>query len=118
MSEATLDRAALDRLVSLGGMPLLRDMVRLFHDTAPEKIAAARQAQAAGDLSGVEKAVHPLKSSAAYVGAVRMSRLANEAQNDARDGRWQRIEELLTAIEEEFAKAGPEMQAVLTQAGT
>lgn len=71
-----IDSAALARLERLGGKTLLRQMIALFLENAPQRLNAATQGAAAGDARGVERAAHSVKSMAANVGARRLQRLA------------------------------------------
>ena len=61
-------------------------MIDLFLEYAGQKIVEARAAQVAGNLTGVEKAVHPIKSSAGNVGARRIQELALQIEELARQG--------------------------------
>ncbi|HEX2166520.1 MAG TPA: Hpt domain-containing protein [Longimicrobiales bacterium] len=74
--EPIIDRTALDRLRRIGGEKLLRKMVALFLESGPERLRAVTECAAAGDVSGVERAVHGMKSSAGNVGAIRLQRTA------------------------------------------
>ena len=71
---------ALERLRRFGGDALLRDMIDLFLEHAPKRIAASHQALAANDLGPVRLSVHSLVSSCAQLGADRMRRLSAEAE--------------------------------------
>lgn len=64
------DPAAIQRLVKVGGPDLARQMVRLFLENAPLRIAGASTAASAGDWTEVERAFHSMKSSAGYLGLV------------------------------------------------
>ena len=64
-----LDPVAFERLKRLGGVKLLREMIDLFLGHAPTRVEAALAAGAIGDITGVNRAVHSLKSSVANLGA-------------------------------------------------
>jgi two-component system sensor histidine kinase/response regulator len=98
------DVTALDRLRRFGGGSLLDKMIELFLVAAPERIAAASRAQAAGDAEGVERALHSLKSSSAQLGAVRMQRLSEQGEHQARAGSLDEVAQLTSALEEELAR--------------
>ena len=80
-----LDPAAIERLRGLGGEKFVREMIGLFLDYVGQKVKEARQAMLAGDLPGVEKAVHPVKSSAGNLGARRVQTLATRIELEARN---------------------------------
>jgi HPt (histidine-containing phosphotransfer) domain-containing protein len=100
-----LDPHALQRLEQLGGTAFVAKMIDLFNSYAGEKVAAARQAHNAGDLPGIEKAVHPIKSSAGNVGASRVQTLAGQLEQSARAGQADVLAGLLAELEQAFATA-------------
>ena len=87
-----IDRGALDRLQEWGGPKLVSEMIRLFLENSPERLGQMRLGFDQGELKAVERAAHSLKSTAANVGALDVSRLA------------ERMEDLAEAGEEEEAK--------------
>lgn len=100
----SLDPAALDRLKRFGGDKLLGEMIRLFLEAAPERIAAARAASNGGDAPGAELALHSLKSSSAQLGAMRMQRLCSQGEQLARTGDLMIVGLLVQDLEAEFAR--------------
>ena len=74
-----LDPAAVVRLQRLGGDKLLRQMIRLYLENSHERLAQIETGLAdGGDLDQARRGAHSLKSSAANVGAVRVSEAAAE----------------------------------------
>jgi HPt (histidine-containing phosphotransfer) domain-containing protein len=51
-------RAAADRLRRFGGQELARDMIQMFVEDTPQRIATARDGVAHGDAGTVEHAAH------------------------------------------------------------
>jgi two-component system sensor histidine kinase RpfC len=78
------DPEALERLRRFGGAKLLRDMITLFLEAMPQRLASARNGLARGDAHAVEHELHALKSSAAQLGALRMNRLSLEGERLAK----------------------------------
>jgi two-component system, sensor histidine kinase RpfC len=78
------DPEALARLERFGGRKLLHQMVSLFLENASERLSAAEAGIGAGDFIAVENALHALKSSAAQLGAMRLSRLSAQGESMAR----------------------------------
>ncbi len=107
----TLDPTALARLCRLGGNKFAREMIDLFLDYGGKKVAEARQAQMAGDLTAVEKAVHPLKSSAGNLGANPVQELANRLEKAARAGQSEVVAAGLRELEQVFAAVSLELAA-------
>jgi HPt (histidine-containing phosphotransfer) domain-containing protein len=106
-----LDPTALTRLCRLGGNKFAREMIDLFLDYAGKKVAEARQAQTTGDLAGIEKAAHPLKSSAGNVGASQVQDLAAQLEQAAKSGHAAAVAASLAELEQAFAAANLELTA-------
>jgi two-component system, sensor histidine kinase and response regulator len=100
--DSSIDPQALRRLRELGGEDFLRQMINLFLDLAQKKIQAARAAEQAGDLPGLEKAVHPLRSSSGNVGAQTMLELASRLEQLARQRQGEQLGSLLGELEAAF----------------
>ena len=105
-----LDPAALQRLQRLGDNAFVCKMIDLFQEYSGQKVAEARAAQVAGNLTGVEKAVHPIKSSAGNVGARRIQELARQIEELARQGHVETLAASLTELEQAFALVKPELE--------
>ena len=101
----------MERLRRLGGEKFTGEMIRLFLSYGGEKLGEARKAQCAGDLPSVEKAVHPIKSSAGNVGAVRMQQLAAEAEQCAREQKPDEVSRLMDELETAFQTVRPLLEA-------
>ena len=81
------DRDALTRLERFGGTKLLNEMIALYLENAPERLAVAAAGLAGNDAPAAENALHSLKSSSAQLGAARLSRLCEQGEAIARGGR-------------------------------
>jgi HPt (histidine-containing phosphotransfer) domain-containing protein len=112
-SVPNLDPAALQRLRRLGGDKFLREMIGLFLDYAAKKIAEATATAAAGNLEGVQKAIHPVKSSAGNVGASKVQALAAQMELQAKQGEASAVAASVADITEAFAAASAELKAML-----
>lgn len=97
------DPAALDRLRRFGGGKLLVEMIRLFLESAPQRVAAMRAGLTNGDSESVERALHSLKSSAAQLGALRLQRLAERGERLAKGGTLDAVSAQLPQLEQELA---------------
>ncbi|MEO8563596.1 MAG: Hpt domain-containing protein [bacterium] len=98
------DPDALARLRRFGGDKLLREMIELYLQAAPERMAAARVATENGDRPGAELALHSLKSSSAQLGAARVGKLSERGENIARAGSLVGVHEILNEMETELVK--------------
>lgn len=95
------DSEALERLRRFGGTKLVGDMIALFLEALPRRLAAARGALASGDAHVVEHELHALKSSSAQLGALRMNRLSLEGEQLARAGTLDGASAILDALDDE-----------------
>jgi len=78
-----LDRSVLASLRELqddGDPDIIAEVGGLFLEHSPQKIAAILKAVENGDAKGLQTAAHSLKSSSAYVGAMRLSELSRELE--------------------------------------
>ncbi|MFN7086266.1 MAG: response regulator [Burkholderiales bacterium] len=109
-----LDAGVLAGLRELGGgaegEALVASLAGLFLEDAPKQLRAARAAAAAGDAAGLRAAVHTLKSSAANMGALRLSELAAALERDARDAMPPQPLTRLAEMEAEFEAVRPELE--------
>jgi two-component system, sensor histidine kinase and response regulator len=103
-ASAATDPDALARLRRFGGDKLLREMIGLYLDAAPERVAAARAALVTGDVMAAELALHSLKSSSAQLGAARLSRLSDQGEIIARTGALDGIAGIIGEMEGELVR--------------
>jgi two-component system sensor histidine kinase/response regulator len=97
-----LDPTALQRLQRLGGDAFVIKMIDLFVDYVGGRVAAARQAHAAGDLPAVRDAVHPIKSSAGNIGARRLHELAQQIEQLTKQGQLEVLDAPLAELAAAF----------------
>jgi HPt (histidine-containing phosphotransfer) domain-containing protein len=95
MSQPVLDDDALDRLLRIGGQDFVIEMIELFLDNAPQRVASARAALEAGDFKTLYRASHSLKSTAANLGAQRLRLAAERVEAMAAAGEGQDVDTLV-----------------------
>ena len=108
-----MDEEALIRLAKLGGEQFAADMINMFFEYADGKLKAATQAAKIGNIDAVEKAIHPLKTSAGHVGALNMRDLSQRIEQLAREKDTTEIPELVVALVEAYSHAKPLLEAHL-----
>ncbi|MFH1852202.1 MAG: Hpt domain-containing protein [Candidatus Neomarinimicrobiota bacterium] len=101
------DQSALERLEKIGGKKLRGQIIALFLERTPAKIAEAQAGLADGNLTVVERAVHSLKSSAGNVGAVSIQELAQRVESLAEAGQAEIITDLLEELSGLFTLIKP-----------
>ena len=80
------ERAALERLTRLGGASLATELVTLYLDDTPARIAAAVEALGATNAAALAKAVHSIKSSSAQLGADELASACQAVEDAAERG--------------------------------
>jgi two-component system sensor histidine kinase/response regulator len=103
-----IDLAAVGRIRAIpgqGGTSLFDRVVSQFADTAPSLTAAIRSQCEAGDPEALWRTAHSLKSSAAALGAARLSRRCAEIETLAREAGAAPVRALLDVLEADVAEA-------------
>jgi HPt (histidine-containing phosphotransfer) domain-containing protein len=103
---STIDPAAFDRLVEMtgGDREFVDELVDTYLSDGTDQVAAMHAALAAGDLSGLERAAHSLKSGSATVGAIALGERCRSLEEAARTGDVPDGEERVAAIESGFVE--------------
>ena len=107
-----IDQAALEQLRALDretGGGLIREMLALFFDGTPQRLAKIRAAIPAGDSRTVEREAHSLRGSCGSLGEVDLMNLAGELEKRARGGDLSDAAARLEEIEAEFRAAGAQL---------
>jgi signal transduction histidine kinase/DNA-binding response OmpR family regulator len=98
-----------------GGEPdKLARIVGLFIDDVPLRIEELRLAVERGETQRVEETAHMLKGGSGYMGAAHMAELCAEIQGLGASDDLSRAPELLDALEAEFERIRPALEAVVT----
>lgn len=86
-----------------GEAGLVKELADTFIGDAEDKLAELRGCLSASDAAGVHRLTHQLKSSAATLGLLRMSRISRTIDEDARRGGLETATRLLGALEAAYA---------------
>ena len=116
MSRA-INMEVVEELLSLsddGDPSLLLDLISMFLDDAPTKLALIKSGFGAQDLNQVERAAHSLKGSAGNLGAVQVQQLCDQLQNASKSGVAE-IQALVQQLDAPFQEALSELRMVLNQ---
>jgi HPt (histidine-containing phosphotransfer) domain-containing protein len=103
-----LDMSVVEELLSLcddGDPELLLDLIEMFLDDAPAKVAAIQQGIQGHDLEAVERAAHSLKGSSGNLGATGLQDTCEQLQNVARGHQIREAQALLGGLESHFTAA-------------
>lgn len=111
--DPVVDHAAIERLGRIGGVDLVRRMLDLYLTNGIDRLRAVSECAQAGDVTGVERAAHTMKSSAGNVGAIRLQRIAERVEATAAEGVIDRA--LVTKLLHEFEESTRELRLVLEE---
>jgi HPt (histidine-containing phosphotransfer) domain-containing protein len=96
--------ASLRELNEEGGPDLLAELVQLFLEDTPGRIADLCRALDGRDHGALERAAHGLKSSSANLGAIALSKLFRELESAGRNHDLDRATSLVRASREEYER--------------
>jgi HPt (histidine-containing phosphotransfer) domain-containing protein len=116
----TLDLAVLASLRDLqetGEPDIVAEIGGLFLEHAPSKLSAIRDAADRKDARGLQMAAHSLKSSSAYVGAMRLSALCKELEEMGRSGSIEGAAEKARVLTAEFLHAKAALEEAMQRPG-
>ena len=109
-----IDNGALERLRRQGGPVLVREIVKVFLEDAPQRLRDGRAGAMAGNLDAVGRAAHSLKSTAAALGAVELRAISARIEQLAAANQGQAANALLDEWDAAFAGAERELSAFIT----
>lgn len=101
---SVINPRSLERLRNLGGSKLVRNVIQIFLAHVPMRMAGARESLQSGDLKGVGRAVHSVKSSAGNVGAEMLGELAGRIEQLADEQSGDSIGALLEQLEQNYSQ--------------
>lgn len=111
-----IDPEAIENLRALdpdGDDAFLREIIGIFLQDTPQRIADLRSSLAAGDVTTFSRAAHSLKGSASNLGANRLSKAAAQLEQQSRQDGLGNVAEQIPVIESEFATAREELERLL-----
>ncbi|HEX8559864.1 MAG TPA: Hpt domain-containing protein [Pyrinomonadaceae bacterium] len=88
-----------------GEPDLIVELIDLYDEDTPRRLADIRGAFAARDLAALRRAAHGLKGSSASLGARRVALLCDKLERSSDGELHQAGDALLTRLESEFARA-------------
>ncbi len=107
--------ASLRELQDEGDPDIVAEVGGLFLKHSPDKVKAILEALETGDAKGLYLAAHSLKSSSAYIGAMRLSALAKDLEMMGRSDALEGANDLAKRLQEEFDLAAKALQAEIAR---
>lgn len=113
--EPILDQEAVDNLRAISpddGGEFLRELIGIFLNDTPHRIAELQQALELGDFSTATRAVHSVKGSSSNFGALKLAALAKEIEHQCRVGSFATSSPLLAALTSEYTRVAGALKAL------
>jgi HPt (histidine-containing phosphotransfer) domain-containing protein len=110
-----IDPAAVDRLRSVGGAALVEQIVRLFLENTPKRLATIRKGIEGEEWYTAERAAHSMKSTAGNLGIAQMQDLAGQLECSCECHRAEEASGLLAQIESGWNVLRPRVEQLLRQ---
>ena len=113
-----LDKRVLDELLSFaddGDPDLLTDLIQMFLDDGPAKVAAVHEGLAVGDFEKAERAAHSLKGSSGNLGAHLLQAVCEGLQLSTRNHEMATAKGLEPQLDQRYAEAEQALRGVLRE---
>jgi HPt (histidine-containing phosphotransfer) domain-containing protein len=110
---AWFDEAAIPRLQRMIGADVVVEILDLFFETTPQRVAEVRS----GDAWRAAQALHALKSSAAMVGGMELQGLAQDMERLAREGDAEAVGLRLADLQAAVARLNARLEAERARVG-
>jgi CheY-like chemotaxis protein/HPt (histidine-containing phosphotransfer) domain-containing protein len=110
------DTACEDELEEVKAMfgPDFAELASLYQNDGGPRLAAIREAAAAGDCAKVAKVTHAFSGSCASIGATRLAALSKTMETAAKAGSLEGFDQRMAGIENEYRRVCGKLQSLLT----
>jgi HPt (histidine-containing phosphotransfer) domain-containing protein len=105
-------------LVDIGNLTVFRELLTVFLQDTPERVATLGRAAATGDARGMRNVAHTLKGTCGYIGAHRLVRICRELEAKAQGGDLAAARELVTQLEAEYRRVHAALEQELKETDT
>jgi histidine phosphotransfer protein HptB len=116
MADSVLDPEAIENLRSLNpgdNDEFLREIVAIFLDDTPVRLAELDEGLAAGDAAKFTRAAHSIKGSSANLGASGLRAAAEKLEHHSRTGGLGGVAPLVAEVKQEFSRAQAELNKLV-----
>jgi HPt (histidine-containing phosphotransfer) domain-containing protein len=107
MAETLIDMETWEMMKSMTEPAFLMELIDVYLSDSPCLIEQIRAGLASGDIEGVRRAAHSLKSNSASFGASRLAAVTREMELIAKGGTLVGADAKLATMEAEYAKLAP-----------
>jgi CheY-like chemotaxis protein len=116
-TDGSIDATTLAELAAIDGEPgqpnLLAELLDVFRQDAPVRLAAVRAALESGDTDGVRRSAHAFKGSCAALGLLHLQELCVTLESRGCAGTLAEAQRTLAAVEAELDRLQPWLRAEL-----
>jgi HPt (histidine-containing phosphotransfer) domain-containing protein len=108
--------ASLRELTPPGEPDVLTEVLQLFLEDVPTRIARLRVAWQAGNAEELQRAAHSLKGSAGNIGARDLLGVCSRLDEQGRAGDLTGARDLVESVEAEYTRVAAEIQRLIAEA--
>lgn len=112
MPNSEIDVSTFEELKQMAGADFIGELVDTFLEDAPKLMKELRSSLQAKDADTFRRAAHSLKSNAATFGAKRMSELARELEQIAKDNKLAEVGDRLATLEQTYQAVAAELKGL------
>ncbi|MBP7141447.1 MAG: Hpt domain-containing protein [Opitutaceae bacterium] len=111
-SEPIIDAEAIENLRAINpdDSSFLKEIIGIFIEDTPARIAELRTTMANGDVDGFSRAAHSIKGSSSNLGAARLRSLAEHLEHDSKSQPLANFAQGITELEATFAATKSELE--------
>lgn len=95
------------------GDSFLKEILNIFFDDTPERIAELHGNRASGNAAAFVRAAHSIKGSSSNVGASELRAIAERLEHHARQNGLVEVDGLIAELEAAFGRARDELQKLV-----
>ena len=108
-----VDREFVDSILDFGGGDMLEELLEIFRDTVPPRLATLQQL-ACSEPEATRRAAHSLRSSGSNIGAAGFAELARRIESESENDQLPAAVEELVALYGETVEAFEALSAAVT----
>ena len=115
-SPPVIDSESIENLRSLNpgdGDEFLREIISIYLEDTPQRIAELEESPAGGDAPRFTRAAHSVKGSSANLGAMAVRQVAEQLEHQSNKQGLVGVADLVTALKEQFGIAQIEFSKLL-----
>jgi HPt (histidine-containing phosphotransfer) domain-containing protein len=118
-NETLIDPEAIENLRALNpddGDGFLRDIVSIFLEDTPARIAELKQAFAAGDANKFTRAAHSIKGSSSNLGAKMLRSISEKLEHQSRAGALPDLSSVISELDVAYAATKNALEEIVPPA--